>query len=586
MNDDLNLRSPLSVAAIICVTAIALWLQATAVSKQSFSGDAVYHLIAGHQALRYGNNTVNLEHPPLAKLVFALPAALEESALAPPLTASEALASINEVHLNPELLFKTGRRGRYLALAVFVIPLWLSTFFLGRRFGGPRAGLALMSMTALSFLWVSNACILQTDAAAALGFLLTILACYQLQEHQNIKTAAIVGLALGFTLAAKHSAVILGPVVVMTVTSLYWRGQTKKKCALLLAATSVTALVTLEAFYGLANLGPNVETHTIATVEAYCHGTGTLIVGDHMLRLEPALRWLAATDPRLAQWITGVFGIAAQNSIGVYPSYAFGQVSFEGRWWYFPILLAVKLPLVTLVIGLFCLAGWVSTGKSARLQPLRFITDPVVMTLVLYFLSAITSNYNLGVRHMLPILPLALLPIARAVSKRAWGWFFLAVVLAVESLLLAPSWMCATNTWWLGSLNPSRFAFGAGNTEYRQNFFLLAEEAERRDMQNLKVVYPTLSEPVLHAYLPGADLVDPADELEPGWYAVNVMVEQYVPALVQLPGPGLGDLARQWSVVWAQIRNGEDHGYGAGTFHFYRVETDKDTPSKNVTNLD
>lgn len=571
MTESQTLRRPLTVAAICAVAVVALWLQANAISKQSFSGDGVYHLIAGHQAWRYGNNTVNLEHPPLAKLVFALPAALEDRALAPPLKVDEALLAVSEVHRRPDLLFRTAFRGRWLALVVFVVPLWFATFYLGRRFGGPHCGLALASLTALSFLWVSNAAILQTDTAAALGFTVTVLGCYRLQEQPKVTRAAIVGLTLGLTLASKHSGVLLAPVVVATVFGLVPRGLSWKRAAGLLVVTAVAALVTLEAAYGLANLGPDVATHTTDTVEAFCHGEGSLVVGDRMIALAPALRGVAAVDPRLAQWLTGVIGVAIQDSIGVYPSYALGEVSYEGRWWYFPLLLAVKLPVVVLLIGGFCLLSWMTRvrGFSSRLRHLA--TDPVAVTLAVYMLSAMSSNYNLGVRHMLPILAMGLIPVARTVSRHRWGWFVLAATLAIESLLLAPAWMCATNTWWMGSSNPSRFAFGAGNTEYRQSFFQLANEAERRDIRGLKVVYPTLPDQFLHAYLPDAHLVDVEDLIEPGWYAVNVMVEQFVPALVDLQESELGDLARKWLAPWTQIRNGQDHGYVAGTFHLYRV---------------
>ena len=39
-------------------------------------------------------------------------------------------------------------------------------------------------------------------------------------------------------------------------------------------------------------------------------------------------------DPRLAQWVTGFLGVRIQNRIGVYPSFAFGEVRSAGRWWW------------------------------------------------------------------------------------------------------------------------------------------------------------------------------------------------------------------------------------------------------------
>ncbi len=82
---------------------------------------------------------------------------------------------------------------------------------------------------------------------------------------------------------------------------------------------------------------------------------------------------------------------------------------------------------------------------------------------------------------------------------------------------------------------------------------------------------------MFRAYLPRTRLVAPGDPLEPGWYAVNVMVEQFVPALLRARPddvhdyPQLYPAARQWQTQWQAVRRGEDHGYVAGTFHLYRL---------------
>jgi hypothetical protein len=88
-------------------------------------------------------------------------------------------------------------------------------------------------------------------------------------------------------------------------------------------------------------------------------------------------------------------------------------------------------------------------------------------------------------------------------------------------------------------------------------------------------MYPVLEPAVLAAYLPDARLVTPGDPIEPGWYAVNVTVEQLVPAVLAARPEslynyaGLTELAERWSPLWQRVAAGEDHGYVAGTFHLY-----------------
>lgn len=198
--------------------------------------------------------------------------------------------------------------------------------------------------------------------------------------------------------------------------------------------------------------------------------------------------------------------------------------------------------------------------------------------MAVYLAASVTSNYNLSVRHMLPILPLLYLPLAIFLGRRR-RWAALVVgTLLVESLLVAPDWMASTNTWWLGDSNPTRFVLGAGNLEYRQSFVGLARYAKKEAIEPLYVLYPILADEVLAAYLPEAALVRPGEEIRPGWYAVNVTVEQLVPALLEAPGDAvynydeLHRAAERWEPFWqAVVAAGEDHGWVAGTYHLYRV---------------
>ena len=202
---------------------------------------------------------------------------------------------------------------------------------------------------------------------------------------------------------------------------------------------------------------------------------------------------------------------------------------------------------------------------------------PWLTVMAVFLAASMLSNTNLGVRHMMPVIVLALLPVAVVVSRSRTGSAILVGALAVESVLLTPLWMSATNTWWLGRRNPTRFAFSAGNLEYRQNFLELSRETERRGIDHLGVLYPVLENEIVGAWVPGGYVVDPSGPLEPRWYAVSVLIEQYLPAIrraspTSLRGyPDYVPLADRWEPAWRAVRSGEDHGYVAGSFHLYRL---------------
>lgn len=562
------------------VAGLALALQIAAIHRQSLSGDGAHHLLAGHQALRYGQNTLNLEHPPLVKLVAALPLLLEEQPVAAPLRVEDALAATTRFYARPEL-HRATIRGRYLVLAVFVLPFLFACYALGRRFGDRRTGVVLALTSALSLSVLPYLTVLQTDVAVALAFLLTALQATRYTERPSARTAALLGLACGLGLAVKFSAVLLGPTVLVSVllaqgspgggqTGNRWRRRLGH-----LVLIGAIALMALEASYLAANRSYDTDVGR-EVIRAYCDDRGTVTVEDRMLSAEPALLAVERFDPRLAQWLTGLWGVHLQDAIGVYSSFAFGEVRSQGRWWYFPAVLLIKTPIPILLAAL---AALVALGRRRAPGVLGRWRSwlPMVVTVTVYLAAAVTSNYNLSVRHMLPVLPFLYLPVAAAVARSRTGIAALLGALAIESLMLAPLWMSQTNTWWLGARNPTRFALSAGNLEYRQNFIELAREVEERGLGQLNVLYPTIGEEVVRAYLPDARLIVPGDAPEPGWYAVNVIVEQFVPALLQARPEDvhgyqqLVPAARQWQSLWQAVRQGEDHGYVAGTFHLYRL---------------
>ncbi len=565
------------------VLATLLWL---AIDRQSLIGDAAYHLLAGHQALRHGNNQLNLEHPPLVKLVAALPLLGEESP-SPPVGVDRAIETSLELFADPARVRRVQLRSRSLLAIVFALPLLACCFALGSRWGGPRTGGVLALAIGLSFAVLPFLPVLQTDTAVTLGFVATVLALLRYRETPGAARAAIAGAALGLAMASKHSGILLWPSALFVLftgtearepTRRRWLVLTRLRDLTLLALTSGAVVYVT---YAAANhdYDPRLGRDTVAR---YLGGEG-MITGQEMQRHADLLLGAERFDPNLGQWLTGLVGIRVQDRIGVYPSYAFGSVSTQGRWWYFPLVLLIKTPLPLLVATAAAFVTWARRRRHSDRSPPsrrdRLATALLLITTGIYLGVAMSSNYNLGVRHLMPLLPILYLPAALWAARSRIRAAVLVGALAAEAVILAPLWMSATNTWWLGSANPTRFAFSGSDTDYRQNFVALAQAARSRRIETLHVLYPLLQERELRAYVPGARLATPDTPLLPGhWYAVNVLVEQYLPAIPDAePGTlrnhdALTSLARTWTPFWQQIvARGEDHGYVAGSFHLYRM---------------
>lgn len=563
-----------------------LGIQATSIYWESLSGDGAQHLLAGQHALIHGQTLHNLEHPPLVKLVAALPGLAGGERLGPPVLPREALAATDHMHRRPERVWRAAVAGRWAVLAAFGIPLLIACFFLGRRFGGPAAGWLLVAMVGLSFDLVSWLSSLQTDAAVTCGFLLTLLAVLRWQERPTPGRAAAVGAGLGLAVASKFSGLLLLPVLLLVAIVPASRlAGWRRRLALPLVALPVAATLVL-AVYALANWRYDSDTGR-EVIRQYCRGEATLLTGDRLVPWEDRLLALERRSPLVAQMATGVLGVATQNAIGVYPAYAFGEVSSRGHWWYFPAALLVKTPLV-LLVGAVAVAWRRKRFSSSDGQPAEASSPGPLstgwrggiwpaITVLVYLAVAMRSTYNIGLRHLLPVIPLLYLPLAVGLTRRPRWAAATVVLLLVEAVAVAPNWLAATNTWWLGERNPTRLALGAGDIEFRQNLRWLAAETRRRGLESPGVLYLGLDGDVLHAYLPSARLVGPDDPLPPGWYVVNAAVEQLVPGVLRGDPERIYQyrerraIAQSWERPWSRIRSGEDHGWIAGTFHLYRL---------------
>lgn len=573
-------------------------LQGVAIVELSLTMDEPRHLLAGVQIVEHGVNTINLEHPPLVKMVAAVAWWHAEPApLADPVAADREGIATQELLRHPDV-GTLARTSRAVLAVCFALPFLLAAAWLGRVVDGPRTGALLALMLGLSAGVLPYLSLVLTDTAAALGFAVCLAAGAETIRRAPgvwrtpaswMPWAGAVGLGLGIALAAKFSGLLLAP----TVVAAAWlapagadggpgdRVRSRARRAAFVGLAGAVALVLLWLSYAVAHRQPEPGAGARA-MEIYADGRANLVVEDRLVPWRERLVALHGASPAAAQWLAGFLSVRAQNRIGVYPSYAFGEIRSDGRPWYFPVLLLVRTPLGVLLASFAAgaaLAGLLIHRRRETKSGDRRVAWLLGGTAGLYLAFAVAGSYNNGLRHLLPILPVLYLPAAVWASRRPWRTVALVGVLLVEAVALAPYWISSTNTWWLGDANPTRFAFGGSDGDYEQGLRSLAREARERGIERLHVVHPTVTAAELAIDLPRAVKTGPsAGPLEPGWYAVTVLAEQLVPAILAAPAddvynyPVYRRIADEWWPLLEELnRRGEDHGIVAGVFRLYSV---------------
>jgi tetratricopeptide (TPR) repeat protein len=456
------------------------------VRGESLSWDEGDHIFAGYMSLKTHDYGLNPEHPPLVKLVAALP--LMHLALRVPTLQGRWYKT--ESYLDGrELIYRNNPSdgGRYSANTIifrarmfvmpFVLLLALLTFLAGREMFGTAAGLVAMTLVAFEPTLLAHGPFVTTDATVTCMFLASIYSLYRWVKAHSLPRLLTVGLACGLALAAKHSAIMLLPMIFVllagelmgrwlslrhSVTGVaLWRrcGLHAAKLFGGLAAISVFAILILWVFYGFRFAARPAGLHLDSDIASAAHGLspwmarGIVFFAHHRLLPESYL-----------------FGLCDVINVGNESStFIFGKIYAHGVWYYFPVALAIKLTLG--MMGLLAIA--VAAFISGRFRPARevfFLTAPAAI----YLAIAMASPLDIAIRHILPVFPFLILLAAGgacALARKSKGWLYAVAALVtlhcLSSLLAYPNYLAYANEAWGGPSQTHRYLTDA-NTDWGQ----------------------------------------------------------------------------------------------------------------------
>ncbi len=111
-------------------------------------------------------------------------------------------------------------------------------------------------------------------------------------------------------------------------------------------------------------------------------------------------------------------------------TFLLGHIRQTGWWYYFPAAMLFKTPTATLMLFCTVAIGWIVARQKRGMEPrdedVRFERSWAMLALgipaAIYLFAALTTNLNLGLRHVLPVYPLLYVVGATgfALMLRAW----------------------------------------------------------------------------------------------------------------------------------------------------------------------
>ena len=222
-------------------------------------------------------------------------------------------------------------------------------------------------------------------------------------------TAAIGGLAM----SCKFTTILVPPILAMAwAVDLWVRGGEAGSGPIRRAAGIARVVIPGMAGFVLVMVAANLAVTGFATLPLSANG------GDHPLlegRFTPGVRrWLAGVFESSwpADWVGFATQVVHQRNGG--PSYLLGERRMTGWLAYYPITLAVKVPLAFwFLAGARALAGRRIGGDRAWFAPL---------VVGLFLLAAVVgSKRNYGVRYLLPVATPAIVWVSGLAEGGRWS---------------------------------------------------------------------------------------------------------------------------------------------------------------------
>ena len=472
-----------AVVLLVLIYGLEMFLSAR-LESQTFDEPA--HLYAGYSYWLRSDFGINPEHPPLVKLVASLPTVLWDKPKYPEprnifFRAAAGRGGVELMHADGSgRLLNHGRA----AVSIFAFLLaGLVTIAAWEMFGN---GAALFALTLLVFdpMLAANGPLIATDVGVTLCIFAAVYAFYRWAKRPSLARLGVCGLATGLTLAAKHSGILLCPILILlsAVEVVLWQpaapvGDTnapagpapwrgRVHCGLRFAAAllaiSASAIAILWAFYGFRYAARPGGAQIVPPTAVYLKGMHQPMEAKTIAFCE---RHHLLPEAYL-YGLTDVVGLGRDGRA----MYLFGKMYPEGRWFYFPAAFLIKS-----TIGFLLLLLLVPFSKKLWQGQLRrevlFMSIPPVF----YFGFAMTSKLDIGIRHVMPVMPfLMVLAAAGAVhlaqQSRVWaGVVCILLALDVGSSLKAfPNYLPYSNEFFGGPngtyrvLSDSNVGWGGG----------------------------------------------------------------------------------------------------------------------------
>jgi dolichyl-phosphate-mannose-protein mannosyltransferase len=509
--------------AAALLLAFQFWLALGSVREKSPTFDEGYYIVRGWAALRTGH-VLPLGHPPLANLISGLGVMLEPG-LPDPATL-DGWQQDDAERASRDLLWHRGldaSRTVWLArLPMIFLGLMLSALIArwARELYGRRAMILALGLMAFSPTILAHTQLATTDMCVAAFYIAALYTWSRALHRMTWRRLVITGVLFGLAQASKFSALLLIPTMGLMALWMAWRG-----AILLPPSIPIRSQV---------NAGRPLRLAFAVAASLMMGLIGAVVVwaiSGFSLDLVAKGSYLGELQHFL------------ELASGGHRAYMLGQFSQSGWLVYHPLTLLVKLTLPEWAAILAALVMIVFGGLHHR-------EWEVLFPALVYLAISIAGTLNVGIRYLLPVIPLLFLFSARIAAgsffkgrRRLAATGLIIAAQAIVSILGYPHYLAYFNEIAGGRDNGYKWLVDS-NLDWGQDLPGLANYLKQRGIGKIYLSYFGQADPAYYGIdyfpLPAWPLPSP----KPAYYPLNPAPGIYAISASNLVG------VPQWPYEW------------------------------------
>jgi len=418
-------RPFITFAAVLLLALMAL-LAGGAAQRESVTFDEVAHIAAGVSYLQKLDMRMNQEHPPLAKVVAALPLILrgahaDYSHVSWTFSNKMFNAYLGEWVFGHWFLMRWN--DPYSTLAMARAPMLLVTLLLGvalyvfgARLGGSWGGLLCLAAFVTMPAFLSFGALVITDIAVTFFWVLTVWQLPSMWRSPSQGTIVKFGLVLAGALLSKFSSGLLFFVFAGFALSLRFKplpGQPVEKAELRHWRRRAWRNIVI------ATLWSALFVYAVYLVLSWNEPTDSFAIIPHF-PASPVLRRLLMP---IWLYLRGLvlFAFSASSR----PTFILGHAYPHGVWFYFPVLFFLKSQLTFLLLLLVAISAAFLVRRRSPAQPqtnavMGLEWRSIWVSLIIFVSACMLNRLDISIRHFsvaLALLVLLLAPLPQMLNS-------------------------------------------------------------------------------------------------------------------------------------------------------------------------